>query len=119
MDALQASEQPAPSTATKVLVQRMWRSEGCAAAVAALLLLFMAVAAADALSEFFNRVFPRLLLGLQYNLVQKHRKAAVHNWQTRDGRAKETSVQTGRPVQLCYNVSLAWEVAFFVHCDSQ
>ena len=37
-------------------MQRVWRSDGFATAVAALLLSFVAVAAADALSESFDRV---------------------------------------------------------------
>ena len=47
-------------------MQRVWRPKGFAAAVAALLLLFVAVAAADALSESLHRVSPpafRLLPG--------------------------------------------------------
>ena len=91
-----------------------WHSQGSAAAVAALITSFVAVAAADALGESFERVYsPVSCLAC---IVQTHRNAAVPKWQTSDG-----DKRSDRPfcTEFCYTVSLVWELACIVHCDRQ
>ena len=70
-------------------MQRVWRSGGVAAVTAvatvaaALLFLFVAVAAADALSEFIDHVFlSRFCLTYATEPRTDTENAAVHKWQT-------------------------------------
>ena len=86
-----------------------WRSQGSAAAVAAALIIsFVAVAAADALGESFERAFkPASCLACNttsYRHTELFRNAAVHEWQTSDGNER-----SDRPpcTELRCNVSLA------------